>query len=176
MQSSKLVILPQVERSIFLIRGEKVILDSELATLYGVKTKVLNQAIKRNKHRFPEDFIFRLTKPEKDELVTICDRFNKLKHSISLPYAFTEYGAIMAATVLNTKLAIEVSVFVIRAFVKLRETLTAHKQIARKLNMLENKVVSHDSQIRAIFAAIRELMTPPLKSKRKIGFIVQNEK
>ncbi len=164
-----------MEKVIFFIRGEKVILDTDLATLYGVKTKVLNQAIKRNRHRFPDDFLFQLSMPEKIELVTICARFSKLKHSTSLPYAFTEYGAIMAATVLNTKLAIEVSVFVIRAFVKLRETLSAHTQIAKKLNLLENKVVNHDVQIKALFDAIRALMELPQKKKRMIGFEREKE-
>ncbi|MBU0505046.1 MAG: ORF6N domain-containing protein [bacterium] len=170
MTTTNSVTIPQVEKNVFLIRGEKVILDTDLATLYGVKTKALNQAIKRNKKRFPDDFLFQISKLEKDKLVTICDRFQNLKHSTSLPYAFTEHGAIMAATVLNSQRAIDVSVYVVRAFVKLRETLSDHRQIARKLNLLENKVVNHDIQIKALFDAIRQLMDPPVKKKRSIGF------
>jgi len=170
MTTTNSVTIPQVEKNVFLIRGEKVILDTDLATLYGVKTKALKQAIKRNKKRFPDDFLFQISKLEKDKLVTICDRFQNLKHSTSLPYAFTEHGAIMAATVLNSQRAIDVSVYVVRAFVKLRETLSDHRQIARKLNLLENKVVNHDIQIKALFDAIRQLMDPPVKKKRSIGF------
>lgn len=111
-----------IERRILLIRGQKAMLDTDLAALYGVPTKVLNQAVKRNRHRFPADFMFRLTEDEKAEVVTICDHLQKLKFSPVLPYAFTEHGAIMLASVLNSKKAVRISVYVVRAFVKLRET------------------------------------------------------
>ncbi|MBF0105104.1 MAG: ORF6N domain-containing protein [Deltaproteobacteria bacterium] len=170
MPSSKLITLPQVEKTIFLMRGEKIILDTHLAKLYGVTTRVLNQAVKRNKRRFPDDFHFQLTKSEKEEVITICDDLKTLRFYRGLPYAFTEHGAIMAASILNSDRAIDVSVYVVRAFVKLRETLSAHRQIAKKLNLLENKIVNHDFQIKAIFDAIKQLMEPPQKKKSLIGF------
>jgi len=156
-----------IERRILFLRGQRVILDSDLADLYGVATKVLNQAIKRNLKRFPEDFMFQLTKLEKEEAVTNCDRLSNLKFSTVLPRAFTEHGAIMAATVLNSDRAVEMSLFVVRAFVKLRRALGAHEDLARKLEALEKK---YDSQFKIVFDAIRELMKPPDKPKRPIGF------
>lgn len=126
-----------IERSIVIVRGLKVMLDSDLAELYGVSTKAFNQAIKRNHDRFPSDFMFRLTKEEKAEVVTNCDHLRRLKFSPAFPAAFTEHGAIMAATVLNTDRAIKVSVYVVRAFVKLREMLGSQKEFARKLEDLE---------------------------------------
>ncbi len=170
MVTTKLTALPRVENIILLMRGERVILDADLADLYGVSTGVLNQAVKRNKKRFPEDFLFQLTENEKTEVITICDNLNKLKYYRGLPYAFTEHGAVMAASVLNSNRAIEISVFVVRAFVKLRETLTSHKQIAHKLSLLENKVAKHDTQIISLLNAIRQLMNPPHSEKKKIGF------
>jgi hypothetical protein len=145
-----------------------VILDADLAKLYGVTTKRLNQQVKRNRDRFPEDFIFQLTTEEKAEVVANCDHLSQLKFSPAFPYAFTEHGAIMAATVLNTRRAIEASIFVVRAFVRLREMLATHKELARKLAELEQHLESHDQQIQAIFEAIRQLMSPPDRSKRKI--------
>ncbi|MEW6236439.1 MAG: ORF6N domain-containing protein [Candidatus Omnitrophota bacterium] len=156
-----------IEHRILFLRGHRVILDSDLADLYGVATKVLNQAIKRNLKRFPEDFMFQLTKLEKEEAVTICDRLSNLKFSTVLPRAFTEHGAIMAATILNSERAVEMSLFVVRAFVKLRRALGAHEDLARKLEALEKK---YDSQFKIVFDAIRELMKPPEKPKRPIGF------
>ena len=154
-----------------LIRSARVMLDVDLAVLYGVPTKVLNQAIKRNKERFPLDFMFQLTGSEKDELVTICDRFKNLKHSTSLPYAFTEHGAIMVASVLNTQRAIEVSIYVVRAFIKLKDILANHKGLAQKLAELEQKVTKHDVHIRSLFNAIRQLMEPATPTPHKqIGF------
>jgi hypothetical protein len=134
----------QIEQRILLIRGQRVILDADLAELYGTTTKRLNEQVKRNRGRFPEDFMFQLTKREKAEVVAICDHLAKLKFSPVLPNAFTEHGAIMVASVLNTKRAIQVSVFVVRAFVKLREMLAAHKELAHKLVELERKLQNHD--------------------------------
>lgn len=170
MSLSKLVSLPNVEKTILLLRGEKVILDVNLAELYGVSTSVLNQAVKRNRDRFPDDFLFQLTIDEKNKVVTICDNLKKIKYYRGLPYAFTEHGAIMVASVLKSKRAIEVSVFIVRAFVKLRETLLAHKQITQKLNLLEKKVVNHDGQIKVLFDVLRQLIEPPKTEIRKIGF------
>jgi hypothetical protein len=150
-----------------------VILDRDLAKLYGVSTKRLNEQVKRNQERFPEDFIFRLTAKERAEVVANCDHLSTLKYSRALPYAFTEHGAIMAATVLNTTRAIETSIFVVRAFVRLREVLATHKQLARKLTQLERRLGTHDQQVRSIFEAIRQLMSPPERPKKRIGFEVK---
>lgn len=160
-----------VDQKIFLIRRQRVMLDADLADLYGVPTKALNQAVKRNRERFPHDFSFQLTEKEKDELVTVCDQFKNLKHSSVLPYAFTEHGALMLASILNSPRAVEASIFVVRAFIRLREVLVAHKDLARKLDELERHIQGHDKSIRTLFDAIRQLMAPPPSKKRKIGFL-----
>lgn len=162
-----LIPVERVGETILLIRGQKVILDADLAKLYGVDTKRLNQQVKRNRDRFPEDFMFQLTTEEKAEVVANCDHLSQLKFSPAFPYAFTEHGTIMAASVLNTPRAIEVSIFVVRAFVKLREMLATHKELERKLIALEKKC---DEQFKVVFEAIRALMAPPEKPRRKIGF------
>lgn len=151
------ILLPteRITNTIFLIRGGKVIVDADLAALYGVPTKALNQAIKRNQDRFPEDFAFRLTPEEGLGLVTNCDRFANLKHSSVPPLAFTEHGAIAAAFVLNSPMAVQVSVQVVRAFVQLRQMAESHKDLARKIAELERRT---DSQFQAVFEAIRGLM------------------
>jgi len=159
-----------VERRILSIRGQRVLLDADLAALYGVSTRVLNQAVKRNRDRFPEDFMFQLTETEKAEVITACDHLRPLRFSPSLPYAFTEHGAIMLASVLSTPTAVQASVHVVRAFVRLREVLGTHKELARKLDELEKK---YDTQFKAVFDAIRQLMTPPAKERRSIGFRVE---
>ncbi|MCX5867200.1 MAG: ORF6N domain-containing protein, partial [Proteobacteria bacterium] len=156
--SKEIIPIEQIESKILLIRGQKVILDVDLAELYGVPTKVLNQAVKRNRRRFPPDFLFRLTQKEKEKVVTNCDHLRKLRFSSTLPSAFTEHGAVMAASVLNSDKAIEVSVQVVRAFIKIRRILASHAGLARKLNELERK---YDAQFRVVFDAIRELMSPP---------------
>lgn len=161
----------KIEQRILLIRGEKVIIDSDLAEFYGVTTKRLNEQVKRNKDRFPEDFMFQLSKEEKAEVVANCDHLSKLKYSKTLPYAFTEHGTIMAANMLNSKTAIEMSIFLVRAFVKLRETISQHKELARKINQLEHKLTDHDGQIQILIQAIRQLINPdPPPKKRRIGF------
>jgi hypothetical protein len=156
-----------ISRRILTIRGQKVILDADLAEVYGVSTKRLNEQVKRNTERFPEDFAFRLTEEEKTELVANCDRFKRLKHSTASPLAFTEHGAIMAASVLNSKRAVETSVYVVRAFVWMREALAAHQDLAHRLDDLERK---YDAQFRVVFDAIRALMEPAKKPSRQIGF------
>ena len=166
----------KIERSILMIRGLKVILDADLAGLYGVSTKALNQAIKRNKERFPSDFMFRLTAAEKEEVVTNCDHLKRLKFSPVLPTAFTEHGAIMAATVLNSARAIKVSLFVVRAFLKLREMLRTQKEFAHKLEDIEKKFSEHDEKFKIVFQSIRRLMEPaPDPPKRRIGFPTSQE-
>ncbi|MFA6280924.1 MAG: ORF6N domain-containing protein [Candidatus Omnitrophota bacterium] len=160
-----------VKQKIYLIRGQKVMLDRDLAELYGVSTKVLNQAVKRNTGRFPADFMFRLTNKEKDKLVTNCDRFKTLKHSTVTPSVFTEHGILMLSSVLNSEHAIQINIAIVRIFIKLREIFFNHKKLAIKLNELERKVEDHDKEIEAIFDVIRELMEPvPQKPKGKIGF------
>ncbi len=164
-----------IERKILLIRGQKVMLSHDLAELYGVKPKVLMQAVKRNIERFPNDFMFQLILEEakslRSQFVTLKKRGQHRKY---LPYAFTEHGAIMAASVLNTKRAIEMSVFVVRAFVRLREILSAHKDLARRLDKLERK---YNTRFRRVFDAIRELMAPPpapppdAEPRKRIGFV-----
>jgi phage regulator Rha-like protein len=155
------------ETLILVIRGEKVILDADLAKLYGVSTKALNQAVRRNDSRFPEDFLFSLTAKEKEEVVTNCDHLRKLKFSRTLPNAFTEHGAIMVANVLNSERAVEAGVQVVRAFVKLRNMLASNANLARKLNELEKR---YDHQFKIVFDAIRQLMTPPASKPKQIGF------
>ena len=147
-----------------------MIVDADLAELYSVATKVLNQTVKRNRKRFPQDFMFRLTKVEKSEVVTNCDHLTQLKFSPVLPYVFTEHGAIMLANVLNSDRAVEMSVFVVRAFVQLREMLASNRQLAEQLGELERRISSHDKQIQVIFEAIRQLLSPQKSAKRQIGF------
>jgi len=157
----------RIEGAILYIRGEKVILDADLAELYGVSTKRLNEQVKRNRSRFPKDFMFQLTAEERAEVVANCDHLSRLKFSPTLPYAFTEHGAIMAASVLNTERAVEVSVYVVRAFVRLREMVATHRELARKIEKLEKR---YDSQFRVVFDALRGLMEPPATKKRRVGF------
>jgi uncharacterized protein YigA (DUF484 family) len=167
----------QIESRIFVIRGQKVMLDADLAELYGVETKRLNEQVRRNSERFPEDFMFQLAADEKAEVVANCDHLAKLKYSPTLPYAFTEHGAIMAASVLNSTRAIEISVHVVRAFVHLRELVSTHKELSQKLNQLERKVGAHDRAIAELINAIRQLMTPlDPKKNRPIGFAPWKEK
>jgi len=170
-KSQGLVKIGKIQQRILLIRGEKVIIDSDLAEAYGVPTKALNQAIRRNANRFPADFMFRLSKKEKDEVVTNCDHLQNLKYSPVNPLAFTEHGVIMAASVLNSSKAVEVSVYVVRAFVRLREMVAGHKELARRIAELERKLGDHDEQIMVLIQAIKQLMDPRLPPKtRRIGF------
>jgi hypothetical protein len=148
-------------------------LDSDLAQLYGVSTKRLNEQVKRNRKRFPGDFMFQLSEREKSEVVANCDHLKNLRFSPVSPYAFTEHGAIMLASVLNSTRATEVSIFVVRAFVNLRETLLKHRTLAQKISELERRSEKHDEEIQSLFHAIRQLMTTPEPNRRKIGFIVK---
>ena len=163
----------QIESRIFLIRGQKVMLDADLAELYGVETKRLNEQVRRNSERFPEDFMFELTAKEKAEVVANCNHLAKLKFSPVAPLAFTEHGALMAASVLNTPRAIEVSVFVVRAFVRLKQALDSHKELACRLAQLEART---DARFKAVFDALRDLMTPAEPKRRPIGFVYPKEK
>jgi hypothetical protein len=172
-------VFERISRSILILRSHRVILDAELAALYGVATKVLNQAVRRNAERFPEDFMFRLTRAETEALnrSQIVTGSQKHRDPRFPPYAFTEHGAIMAATILNSFRAVEMSVYVVRAFVQLRELLASNTALARKLNELEDRLKNHDEAITAILSAIRELMNPPPPKRRGIGFTANiNEK
>lgn len=173
-KGTKLILIDQIEPLILTIRGHKVILDSDLAALYGTTTGALNQAVRRNKARFPSTFMFTLTAEEKQEVITNCDNLTKLKFSPALPSVFTEHGAIMAASILNSARAVEVSIFVVQAFVKLRQLVLNHGEIIKKLNDLERKVTDHDEAIQQIVLALKHLMMPPEedKPKRRIGFHV----
>ena len=167
--------LESITSRIFLIRGQKVMLDSDLADLYGVTTSALNQSVKRNKDRFPSDFVFQLTGKEKEEVVTNCDHLSRLKFSPSPPYAFTEHGALMLGNVLKSPRAIQVSLMIVRAFVKLREMLSTHKEVAQKIEELERKLAVHDEAIIRLFEAIRQLMEPPMENRKQIGFTPDKE-
>lgn len=162
-----------IESVIIVARGHRVLLAADLARIYGVETRVLNQAVKRNGEKFPEDFMFRLTRDEAESLVRSRSQSVILKRGQNikfLPYVFTEHGAIMAANVLNSPHAVQMSVFVIRAFVRLRHVVTTHKALAGKLAELEQIVASHDGHIKTLFDAIRQLMEPPTSKSRRIGF------
>jgi phage regulator Rha-like protein len=160
-----------IEKRIFFVREQKVMIDRDLAELYGVETKYLNRQVKRNIQRFPEEFMFQLSAEERDQLVTICHRFKTMKHSSAMPYAFTEHGVAMLASVLKSERAVKISINIIKAFVKLREILSTHKELANKFNELERKIEKHDGEIRMIFDAIRALMAPQeTKKKEQIGF------
>lgn len=159
-----------VATKIFEIRGKKAMLDSDLAKLYGVRTKNLNKAVGRNKVRFPEDFMFRLTK---EELESLRFHFGTSKRGGRryLPYVFTQEGIAMLSGVLNSERAIQVNILIMRAFTKLREILISHKELAEKIDALEKKYAGHDETIKAILNAIKQLLNPKQKKKRVIqGF------
>ena len=181
------LLLPRIEGRIQLVRGLKVMIDVDLAALYGVPTKRLNEQVKRNRERFPGDFLLQLNAAEKAEVVANCDHLQKLKFSKALPYAFTEHGAIQAANVLASAQAVEMGIYVVRAFVRLRLAASTHADLAKRLAELEMKTesieLSHDTfsrntrmQLKQVFDAIRELMTPPDPPKRPIGFVPPEDK
>jgi uncharacterized protein YjcR len=171
-------IIPQqiIERKIYLIRGHKVMLDKDLAELYGVKPIRLREQVKRNLKRFPDDFMFQLNDQEIESMVS-QNAIPSRKHLGGYqPYVFTEQGVAMLATVLNSETAIQANIAIMRAFVKLREILSTHKELSYKLAQLERKMEKHDDEIKVIFNAIRQLMAPPLEvKKRKIGFRREKE-
>jgi hypothetical protein len=160
-----------VASRILFLRHQRIILDADLAELYGVPVRQLNQQVKRNSERFPSDFVFQVTAKESQILrsQTVISRGEHGGRRY-LPHAFTEHGAIMAATVLNSVRAIQMSVFVVRAFVRLREMLAANRQLAAKIDELENRLEIHDGAIQELFQAIKALMLPPKTPRRKIGF------
>jgi len=154
------------------VRGRKIMIDADLAEIYGVATKVLNQAVARNTDRFPADFVFRLTLKEKMEVVTNRDHLARLKFSPVLPRAFTEHGAIMAATVLNSPQAVAMSVYVVRAFIRMREQLAANAAILKRLAEIDKTLLQHDAALRDIYHKLLPLLQPaPEPPKRRIGFV-----
>lgn len=171
MNKTAIILAKRVGSKILVLRNQKVILDTDLAELYGVKVKHLNQQIKRNAHRFPPDFLFALTKAEFESLRSQIVTSNPGRGGRRyLPHAFTEHGAIMAATVLNSKRAIEMSIFVVRAFVQMRHMMAANQQVVSKLAELEARIESHDGEIQELVEAIRELVAPLPANHRRIGF------
>ncbi len=158
----------RIENKIYLIRGQKVMMDFDLAELYGIETKYLKRQTKRNIKRFPRDFMFQLTKEENLRCQNVTSSYGGRRY---LPYAFTEQGVAMLSSILNSERAIQVNIAIMRAFVKLRKILSSHKELAEKLKQLERKVESHDFEIKRIFDAIRRLMEPEKEEKKKIGFL-----
>jgi hypothetical protein len=194
--SREIIPIERITHAIYLLRGQKVMLDFDLAALYGVATKVLNQAVKRNRERFPADFIFQLTAQDRSNLrsqiVTSSQQIldnqrtptnwsqfvtGSSKHGGEryLPYAFTEQGVAMLSSVLNSERAVKVNIAIMRAFVKLRKTLETNREFARKFSELEKRIGKHDQEIAAIIEAIRQLMTPPETPRREIGFHVREK-
>ena len=172
MKKSKSVVpISSIESRIYSVRGQRVMLDSDLAELYGVSTKRLNEQVKRNSDRFPSDFMFRLNAEElailRSQNATSSYRHGGRRYP---PYAFTEHGAVMLASVLNSQRAIEASIFVVRAFVRMRGILSVHKEFAHKLSELERRVTGHDEDIKTLIKAIKQLIHPTVKPKKQIGF------
>jgi phage regulator Rha-like protein len=162
-----------IEKRIFIIRGQKVMLDFQLAQLYNVQTKRLKEQVRRHLSRFPEDFMFELTEDEFTALRTQFATSNKRGGMRYRPFVFTEQGVAMLATVLNSSRAIHMNIAIMRAFVRLREILSSHSELAAKLKELEDRVEKHDEHIHTLFSAIRQLMEEPEKPKRDIGFRVK---
>lgn len=158
--------IERIQKCIYVIHGRKVMLDSDLAGLYGVGTKVLNQAVKRNIDRFPDDFMFQLTWGEKYQVVTNCDHLARLKYSAALPYAFTEQGVAMLSSVLRSKRAIEINIAIMRAFVRLREVLADNAALRKKLE-------EHDEKIKYIFNVLGQMLQEKEKPKKRIGYLTE---
>ena len=174
--STAIISVEQIEQAIYVIHGQRVMLDKDLAAFYGVQTKRLNEQVRRNTARFPSDFVFQLSKSERNEVVANCDHLAQLKYSPTLPYAFTEHGAIMAATVLKSGRAVQMSLLVVRAFVRLRHILAEHRELARRVEALEReftkKTDEHERHICRIYQILDELMNPTVPpKKRRIGFV-----
>ena len=162
-----------IQDRILLIRGQKVILDSDLAALYRVPTKRLNEQVKRNRERFPADFMFQLTPEEKNEVVANCDHLRNLKFSHALPYVFTEHGALMAANVLSSDRAVRMSLYVIRAFIKLRDVFSLNQILEGELAEIERILLNHDAALRDLYEKIKPLLMPP-KPVDAIGFEISS--
>ena len=162
-----------VQRRIMSIRGDRVMLDHSLAELYGVQTKQLKRAVRRNIHRFPPDFMFELTREEYNSLRSQIGTIKRGEHSKYLPMAFTEQGVAMLSSILNSRRAIEVNILIVRAFVRLRQMVGVHKDLLQKIEDMEKK---YDAQFKVVFEAIRQLMAAPEKSQKKIGFQLKEKR
>src|SRR5713226_6250821 len=174
-----LIPLEVIEGKIFVLRGHRVMLDRDLAGLYGVPLKRLNEQVKRNQDRFPDDFMFQLTLEEGKAVLALRSQFATLKRGEHLKYAprvFTEHGAVMLANVLKSPVAVRASIQVVRAFVHLRQLLATNEQLARKIEALERKVGKHDSDLQAILAMLRKILEPPPSPRRPIGFVGSGKK
>jgi ORF6N domain len=170
---AELLAPPQIEHAILLMRGQRVMLDRDLAAMYGVSTGNLNKAVRRNLSRFPADFMFQLTADEASRFqIGILKKGMNIKY---LPHVFTQEGVTMLSGVLRSPRAEQVNIAIMRAFVRLRETLSLHKELAHKLSELERKIENHDENIRTLFEAIHQLMTPPVEPHREIGFHVKED-
>jgi hypothetical protein len=172
--ATDIIPIERIEQKILYLRGQKVLLDRDLAALYGVETRVLNQALKRNADRFPDDFVFTLSRQEIGRISQSVTSSSRLKFSKQVR-AFTEQGVAMLSSVLHSERAVKVNIAIMRAFVKLRETLETNRNLARKFAELEKRVGKHDEKIDAILEAIRQLMAPPTKPHREIGFHVREK-
>ena len=159
-----------VIKKILFLLYKKVMIDKDIAELYGVSTKRLNEQVKRNKKRFPEDFMFQLTQEEKDEVVANCGHLKSLKFSPNLPFVFTVHGAVMLASVLNSDRAIEVNIQIVRIFTRIHEMLLTNKDILLKVEQLEKKVSGHNDDIKLIFNVLKKLLNPPQEPRQRIGF------
>ena len=156
-----------IEKRIFFLRNEKVMIDRHLAEMYGVDTRILNQAVKRNIKRFPREFMFQLSRKERDEVITICDNLASLKFARTMPFAFTEHGLVMLSSVLNSNRAIQVNIEIVKTFVRLRKMLATQSYLRRKIEVMEEK---YDEQFRMVFQVIKQLLKEDDHPKRKIGF------
>ena len=176
-KSPSLIPAERIQQAIYLIRGEKVMLDTDLARLYGVTTGNLNKAVRRNLPRFPPDFMFQLSESEAEGLIFQTGRSKGRGGRRHLPYAFTEQGVAMLSTVLRSERAVLVNIAIMRAFVQLRRVLGSHTELARKLTELEQRIEGHDTAIRSLFDAIRQLMEPPKpdQTPREIGFHIKED-
>ena len=168
--SKSLLLIDDPSRHIITMRGQRVVLDLHLSQLYEVPTKVLNQAVKRNQDRFPQEFMFQVTKEEADHLRSQIVTLQNKGHFRYLPYAFTEHGALMAANILNSPQAIKMSVAIVQAFVRLRRLMLSEEEMTKRVNKLERGFQQHGKQIKVVFDVIQKLMAPPDKPLRKIGF------
>ena len=176
MKNRSLIPVEKITSKIYIIRNEKILLDSDLADLYGVETRVLKQAVRRNLRRFPEDFMFQLTKKEWKQLITICDNLGERKFSPVPPFVFTEQGVAMLSSVLNSEKAVQVNIAIMRAFVQLRRFLQSNESLSNKLKKLERETKKRfeeqQEQINIIFEAIKQLIKEETKPKKQVGFSI----
>ena len=183
-QNQALAVIEGIEETIYVIRGQRVMLDRDLAEVYQVETRVLKQAVRRNRHRFPDDFMFELSDDEikrldslRSQTVILNDeRSRRGRHTKFVPFAFTEHGAVMLASVLNSPTAVEASIVVVRAFIKMRSILALHKDLAKRIDQLSKVAVKHENEFDVVFQLLGEIMRDPKFLKRKIGFVETKKK